>query len=264
MSAGPRLRGLSSALMNLTGTIALVTGGATGIGRAACLALARAGASVAVNYSKSRDEAESAAAEVRALGIPGVKAFTVQADVADEAAVLRMTAEVADRLGPVDVLVNNAATTKFIPHDDLDAMTADLWDRIFDVNVKGAWFVSRAVGPAMKSRGRGAIINIASIAAYNGAGSCIAYAASKAALISLTKSLARVFAPAVRVNAVAPGFIETRWTAGQTSARDRFRAATPLARNGTPDDIAGAILHLATSDWTTGQVVTVDGGRTIV
>jgi 3-oxoacyl-[acyl-carrier protein] reductase len=244
--------------MDLAGKTAVVTGGGTGIGLACSRRLAAGGAAVAVNWSRSADEAASAVAAIRAAG---GRAIDVRADVSDEAQVLAMMERVAAELGPPDVLINNAATTRFIDHADLDALDDATWDRTFDVNLKGCWYCCRAAAKRMKAAGGGVIVNVASIAGMTGAGSSIAYCASKAGVISLTKSLARVPAPAVRVNAVAPGFIETRWTAGQTAAAARHKAATPLGRNGTPEDIAGAVLHLVTADWITGQTVVVDGGR---
>jgi 3-oxoacyl-[acyl-carrier protein] reductase len=247
--------------MKLTGKVALVTGGGTGIGLATAHALAGEGAAVAVNWSRS--EAEAAAA-VDALRKAGARAMAVRADVSVDAEVTAMIDRVAAELGRLDVLINNAATTRFIDHADLDALDEATWDRTFDVNVKGCWFCCRAAAKRMRAQGTGgAVVNVASIAGLNGNGSSVAYCASKAAVITMTKSLARALAPDIRVNAVAPGFIESRWTAEQHAARERHRAATPLRRNGRPEDIAGTIVHLAAADWITGETVVIDGGRTL-
>jgi 3-oxoacyl-[acyl-carrier protein] reductase len=245
--------------MRLRDKTALVTGGGTGIGRAVSLALAKEGAAVAVNYSRSKAEAEATAADIRKAG---GAAIATAADVSSDMQVVDMVNRVVADLGRLDILINNAAVTRFIPHDQLDEMTEEAWDRIFDVNVKGLWFASRAAAKAMKKQGGGCIVNIASIAGLTGSGSSIAYCASKAAVITLTKSLARALAPQVRVNCVSPGFVETRWTAEQHLAREKNKAATPLKRNGLPEDIAEAVMFaVCSADWVTGQNLVVDGGR---
>jgi 3-oxoacyl-[acyl-carrier protein] reductase len=246
--------------MKLEGTVALVTGGGTGIGRAACLGLAREGAAVAVNYSRSEVEAEATASEIRAAG---GRAVTVQADVSDNAAVEAMVRRVVEEWGRLDLLVNNAGTTYFVEHAELDALTEEMWDRMLAVNLKGAFFCCRAAVRVMRRQGAGRIVNVASVAGLTGRGSSIGYCASKAGMISVTKSLALALAPEILVNAVAPGFVETRWTAGRDEFRARNLAATPLERVATPEDVADAILYLAKTDFVTGQVLTVDGGRTI-
>ncbi|HEX2523123.1 MAG TPA: SDR family oxidoreductase, partial [Terriglobia bacterium] len=169
--------------------------------------------------------------------------------------------------GRLDILVNNAGVTRFIDHADLEAMEESIWDRIFAVNLKGLFFCCRAVAPIMKEQGSGRIINIASVAGITGNGSSIAYCASKAGVISVTKSLARVMAPEVSVNAIAPGLIDTRWLDGVERAdamRRNFQNAALFKRVGTPEDVAEVALSMA-SDWNfvTGQVVVVDGGRTV-
>jgi 3-oxoacyl-[acyl-carrier protein] reductase len=240
--------------------VALVTGSATGVGRAVALRFARAGMAVAVNYSRSRADAEETFAQVQALKVPAV---LCQANVADDAAVRRMVDRCRTELGGLDVLVNNAGTTRFIDFADLEALTDEVWDEIFGVNLKGALYACRAAWPLLRDRG-GAIVNVTSVAGLQGLGSSVPYAASKAALNCLTKSLARTFAPQVRVNAVAPGPIETRWLADHQDLVAQALKATPLKRAATPDDIADAVVFLATGNTlVTGQVLVVDGGRTM-
>jgi 3-oxoacyl-[acyl-carrier protein] reductase len=246
--------------MEMQGRVALVTGGGTGIGRAASLLLAREGAYVAVNYSRSEAEAEATAAEIREAG---GRAIAVQADVAQDSAVESMIERVVGRWGRLDVLVNNAGTTVFVEHKDLDGLTEAIWDRTLAVNLKGLFFCCRAAARVMRREGRGQIVNVTSVAGLVGRGSSIAYCASKAGAISVTKSLAMALAPEIRVNAVAPGFVDTRWTAGKDEYRTLNLAKTPLERVAQPEDVAEAILYLAKTDFVTGQVITVDGGRTL-
>ena len=243
----------------LDGKVALVTGGGTGIGRATSLLLASEGADVAVNYSRSKTEAKATAADVRALGRNSI---AIRADVAVESAVLEMVDRVADELGRLDILVNNAGTTVFVPLADLEALTDEAWDPVFDVNVKGAFYCARAAISRMPETG-GQIVNVASIAGTSGQGSSIAYCASKAALISLTKSLAISQAPRIRTNAVAPGVVNTRWVKGWDEFVRANRESTPLKRVAEPHEIANAILSLIINEYVTGQVMVVDGGKTI-
>jgi 3-oxoacyl-[acyl-carrier protein] reductase len=238
----------------------LVTGAATGTGRAIAVRLATLGMAVAVNYSRSEKEAEETVDAVRACGVPGI---LCKANVGDDAAVRAMVARCRDEFGRLDVLVNNAGMTRFIDHTDLDAVTDAIWDEIFQVNLKGAFYVSRAAMPLLKER-RGSIVNVTSVAGLQGHGSSIPYAASKAALNCMTKSLARAFAPEVRVNAVAPGPILTRWLKGHEEAVQKAVAATPLKRAADPGDVADVVVFLATeTTLMTGQVLIVDGGRTM-
>ncbi len=240
---------------------ALVTGSATGIGKAVALRLARQGVAVAVNYSRSEKEARETFDEVQQLGVP---ALLCQANVAHDGEVRRMVEACRHELGGLDILVNNAATTRFIDHTDLESLTEEVWDAILAVNLKGAYFCSRAALPVMQQRGGGSIVNVTSVAGLAGVGSSIAYAASKAALNCMTKSLARAFAPAVRVNAVAPGPVLTRWLAPHMDHVEKQLALTPMKRAATPDDIADVVVFLATgTTLMTGQVVVVDGGRTM-
>jgi 3-oxoacyl-[acyl-carrier protein] reductase len=251
--------------MHLEGKAAIVTGGGTGVGRATALELARRGCSVLVNYSKSRDEAEQTAAEVSALGVRGL---AVQADVSDDTACRRMADTAAKEFGRLDVLVNNAGTTEFIPHHELDKLTPETWSRIFGVNLIGPFQCARAVKAAMEASGGGTIVMTSSIAGTNGVGSSIPYCASKAALNNLTLTLARTLAPAIRVNTVAPGFIRGRWL--KDGYGDNYEMLEQLAASRAllkkvcdPEDIAAAILSFIANDLITGQVLVIDGGLTI-
>jgi 3-oxoacyl-[acyl-carrier protein] reductase len=240
---------------------ALVTGGGTGVGRASVLQLAARGHDVAINYSRSQGEAEATATAAREHG---VRAITIACDVADDVQVRAMLDQCQREFGRLDVLVNNAAVTYFIPHADMEALTEDKWDRILAVNLKGPFFVCRAAVPLMRSGGGGAIVNVASVAGLAGSGSSIAYAASKGALITLTKSLARSLAPAIRVNAVCPGVILSRWLDEHRELIDSAIKITPLGKASTTDDVADVITFLACdASMITGQAIVVDGGRTV-
>ena len=241
--------------------VALVTGAGRGIGRAIALKLAGAGWDVAVNYRTSAAGAEEIASNIIILGR---RAIAVQADVADAQAVRAMVADVEDRLGPVSLLVNNAG----LSWTGLFQDTAyDAWRRLFTVNVDGAYHCIQAVLPRMLHEKEGNIINVTSIWGLHGASCEVAYAATKAALVGLTKSLAAELAPSgIRVNAVAPGSIETdmvRMLGPET--RDLLIEETPLGRLGTPEDIAHAVAFLASekASFLTGQILTADGGFTV-
>lgn len=252
--------------MELSGKTAIVTGSAVGVGRATALDLARRGANVVVNYSRSEQEAKETLAGVEGLGAKGL---LVCADVSQDSAVRSMVQQAADAFGSVDVLVNNAATTAFVNFADLEGMKEEYWDRILAVNLKGAFFCCRAAAGPMREAGQGAIVNVASIAGIRAVGSSIAYAASKAGLINMTIALARVLAPEIRVNAVAPGFIDTRWLreglgAIYEPAKQQTAERTPLKRVASPEDVAQTILSLIEgADFVTGQTVVVDGGNAI-
>ena len=240
--------------------VALVTGSATGVGRACAVRFAKLGFSVVVNYSKSEADAHET---VRLVEAEGAQALLCPATVADEVQVKGMIARATSAFGRLDVLVNNAGTTHFIAHTDLDAVTDAIWDEIFQVNLKGAFYCTRAAMPLLKAAG-GSVVNVSSVAGLTGIGSSIPYCASKAALNCLTQSLARAFGPEVRVNAVAPGPINTRWLAGREDQVAKYLEQAPLGRAAEPDDIADAVAYLATgTSLTTGQVMVVDGGRTM-
>ena len=252
--------------MDVGGKAAIITGGGTGVGRATALELARRGCSVLVNYSRSREDAEKTAAELSGLG---VRAIAFQADVAEDSACRGMVEAALREFGRLDILVNNAATTVFIPHNELERVTDDDWDRLMRVNVKGPFQCSRAARSALEASGSGEIVNISSVAGIAGVGSSIPYCASKAALNILTLALARVMAPKIRVNGVAPGAIQGRWLkAGLGEAYDAVmegaRQRSVLQRVAEPEDVAAAVLGLiAGSDLVTGQTVVCDGGMTL-
>ncbi|MGC7872541.1 SDR family NAD(P)-dependent oxidoreductase [Desulfosporosinus sp. SYSU MS00001] len=244
----------------LQGKIALITGGGTGIGRAIALILAKAGVQIAVNYSRSEDDALKTKAEIESLG---VRCLTYRADISKDEDVRLMIRKVVNDFGKLDILVNNAGMTHFVDHTDLEGLKEEYWDDIMGVNVKGTFFCSRAAAPELKKT-RGCIVNMASIAGLTGLGSSIAYSASKAAVVSINKSLARVLAPEVRVNAVAPGIVQTRWVAGKDEHIAHLAAGTPLGRVATPDDIAEVVYALiAHAGFVTGQTIVVDGGNFI-
>ncbi|RMF19052.1 MAG: glucose 1-dehydrogenase [Deltaproteobacteria bacterium] len=249
--------------MDLEGKAAVVTGSAVGVGRAVVLDLARRGCNVAVNYSRSRDEAEATAAEAEKLG---ARALCLQADVRDDAAVRSMVAEATGAFGRLDVLVNNAGITRFIAHHDLEGVSDEDWNAIFDTNVRGTFYATRAAVPALRAEGGGAIVNLSSIAGVYSIGSSVPYCASKAAINSLTISLARALAPEIRVNAVAPGYIDTRWwqqRPNYEASKQMAEAMTPLRRVCTAEDVSKVVLDLVTSDMITGQILVVDGGMGI-
>ena len=249
----------------LTGKVALVTGAAVGIGRAIAVAYGREGAKVVVNYSKSRTEAEETAALVRKAG---GEPLLIQADVSQDAEARAMAAKTLGAFGRIDILVNNAGITAFVDFADLDGLTDDVWDRLYRVNVKGTFFCCRAAAAPMKKQGHGRIINLASVAGLWPQGSSIAYCCSKAAVVQLSKCLAKTLGPEIQVNAIAPGFIaETRWNVGRPNLDATLAKAAqgaPLKRAGSAADIADAALFLATrGDFMTGDVMVVDGGRLV-
>lgn len=243
----------------MSAKVAIVTGSSSGIGAATAVALAGRGWSVVVNYSKSAKEAESVAARCPA-------AIAVRANVAEDAECKRLVQAALDKWGRLDALVNNAGTTKFVQHADLDGLDAADFQRIYATNVIAPFQMCRAAAPALKAS-HGSIVNVSSVAALLGTGSSIAYAASKAALNTLSMSLARVLAPEVRVNLVAPGFVDTPWmTAGYgaeryAKLREGYSAVAPLGDVCQPDDVARAIVWLVEdAGKVTGQTVYVDSG----
>ena len=246
--------------MTLKDKVVLVTGGATGIGRATVLALAREGAHVAINYSKSVAEAEETA---RLAERGGTRALIVQADITREARVRAMVDRVAGELGGLDGLVNNAGWTARVPHRQLDDLTDEIWDRVFATNLRAPFYCVRAAVPHLEKRGGGAIVNITSVAGFTGTGSSMAYAASKAGLNTLTKSLARALAPSrIRVNAVAPGLLRTGFGDGFITDEllDQTAQVTPIGRAPTAEEVADAVVFLLAHPAMTGYTAVVDGG----
>lgn len=250
--------------MDLQHSVCVVTGSATGIGAACAIDLAKKGARVVINYTKSEADAKATAAECERLG---AETLLVQANVAVDADCQRMAQAALDKWGRIDALVNNAGTTKIaFDHANLNALQAQDFHDIYAVNVVGAFQMIRAVEPAMRSQGQGAIVNVSSIAGVMGVGTSVAYAASKGALNTMTLSLARALGPQIRVNAVCPGFVETRWLKGALGERyeiQRSKAAerNPLRKTCTPEDISRAIVWLLDgADLVTGELIIVDGG----
>jgi 3-oxoacyl-[acyl-carrier protein] reductase len=244
--------------------VAIVTGSASGIGAATAVAFARRGWSVTVNYSQNADGADGV---VRACAAHGAEALAARADVGEDADCRRMAAETLARWGRIDALVNCAGTTKFASHRDLEALSGEDFLRVYRVNVVGPYQMARAVAGPMKAGGRGAIVNISSLAGIKGTGSSMAYAASKAALNMLTVSLARALGPEIRVNALCPGMTDTPWMRNSLgperyAAQEKFwQQGSPLAHVGTPEEVAEAALWFVEGAPTiTGQVLTIDSG----
>jgi 3-oxoacyl-[acyl-carrier protein] reductase len=242
---------------------ALVTGGATGIGRAAVLHLARAGYDIGLNYRTSADAARAVAAEAEAAG---AKVLLLPCDVADESSVRAILREVENKLCGLEVLINNAGTTVSTPPKDLEAVSVEEWDRVFAVNVRGLFLVTRASVPLLKRGRNPCVVNTASIVGLRPGPQPLAYAASKAAVVALTKTLAGALGPEIRVNAVAPGWMEGDWMnrmLGENYQRlmERRAKATPLQRCVTADDVAETMLSLIEHNkFVSGEIVVVDGG----
>ena len=242
---------------------ALVTGASTGIGRSAAIALAKNGYNVVVNYSRSEDAAKITAREVEAAG---ATAFLYRCDVSDDADVRAMLAAVEKEFGRLDALINNAGTTVDVEPKNFAAMTVESWNRVFAVNVLGVFLVSRAAAPLLKRSPNGCIVNTCSIAGLRPSAQPLPYAASKAAVANLTKTLANALGPEIRVNAVAPGWIEGEWmkrTLAENYQGLMVRRAkyTPLQRCCTEDDVADSMMSLVLHNrFVTGEIVVVDGG----
>ena len=248
--------------MRLQGKVALVTGGGTGIGQAVCLALAREGCGVAVNFASSEREAKEVVRQVEARGAPAV---ALKADVSHDDQVRAMVAEVAAKLGGLDILVNNAGFTKRVPHRQMDLLDEATFTQILGVNIKGPFYCVRAAVPHMVARGGGCIVNITSDSAYHGDGSSIVYCATKAALANMTKAWARAFAPEIHVNAVAPGFVDTGFVNWEAGVIEQAAQRNPMGRITTVEDVAGAVLFfIADAPHITGESLLVDGGETVV
>jgi NAD(P)-dependent dehydrogenase (short-subunit alcohol dehydrogenase family) len=239
-----------------TRPVALVTGSSSGIGAEVARRLAADGYAVVVNSRSSVEAGEAVAAEVGGTYL--------QADVADEAAARELVAAVLAQHGRLDVLVNNAGTTEVIPHPDLAAATPEIWRRLYDVNVIAPFVLVTAAEAALREASPGCVVNVSSLAGVRPTGSSIPYAASKAAFNHQTVLLAKALGPGIRVNAVAPGLVDTPWTADWDAIRAGVQAVAPLRRSATPGDVAEVVLGLVRSTYVTGQVVVVDGGLGLV
>jgi ketoreductase RED2 len=235
--------------------VAVVTGSTSGIGAAVARRLTGDGCKVVLNSVSSVDAGHALVGE---LGDDVAR--YVQGDVAVPDDAHRLVEAAVERWGRLDVLVNNAGTTQVIPHADLDAATPDVFRRLFEVNVVGTWQVTTAAMPHLRESGAGCVVNVSSLAGVRPTGSSIPYAVSKAALNHLTLLLANVVGPHVRVNAVAPGLVDTPWTADWDDVRAFVHSIAPLKRSATPDDVAEVVLGLVRSSYVTGSVVLVDGG----
>jgi 3-oxoacyl-[acyl-carrier protein] reductase len=248
---------------SMTGKVVLVVGGAGSIGAVAARRFAELGGRIAISHRDSPEEAAAAAAVVQSLPGEGHAAFV--ADVARTDTLLALRGEIERQFGRLDVLVNAAGFTKPVPHADLDALDDELIDRMFAVNWRGQFAAIRTFAPLLKASGNGLIVSISSIAGTNGIGSSIAYCAAKAGIDVMTKSLARVLAPEVRVLAVAPGVVDTAFVPGRGADFNAKTAnTTPLKRIATAEDIASAILACATQlGFATGTTFVVDGGRSL-
>ncbi len=238
--------------------VSLVTGSTSGIGEAIVRKLAAGGDRVVINSSTSVDAGQ---AMVTDLGAD--RAHYVQGDISDESAAKRIVGETIERFGRLDVLVNNAGTTVRIPHSDFEAASPEVFRRLYDVNVVGTWAVTVAAMPHLEASGDGCIVNVTSLAGVRPTGSSIPYAVSKAALNHLTLLLANTVAPTVRVNAVAPGLVDTPWTAEWTDLHEAIKVAAPMGRSAVPDDVAQVVQSLIDSRYVTGQVWVVDGGLSL-
>lgn len=253
--------------MELAGRVALVTGGATGIGKATVLRLAKSGAAVAINYRSSAKEAEQTAAEARKMG---VEALAIKADVGKDGEVREMIAQIEKRFGRLDVLINNAGVTHWVKITDLEGLTDRVWDDILDVNLKGAFRCVRAAAPLL-AKTEGMVINVSSISGVIAPAtmSSMAYGTAKAALIYLTRALAVALAPKIRVNGVAPAFTDTKWMRDHYGDRydqviEQAVSKYPLRRIASVEDIAAAIVSLVIGgDFVTGQTLIVDGGLSL-
>ena len=242
---------------------ALVTGASSGIGRRTALALARNGYDVVINYNRRDEAARETAGEVEATG---TKALIWRCDVSDDAAVRTMLAGVREQLGRLDVLINNAGTTVDIEPKNFEAMSVEAWNRIFSVNVLGVFLVTRAATPLLRQSANACVVNTCSIAGLRPSAQPLPYAASKAAVANLTKTLANALGPEIRVNAVAPGWIEGEWM--QRTLADNYQGLmarrakyTPLRRCCTEEDVADSILSFILHNrFVTGEILIVDGG----
>ncbi|ADF40294.1 SDR family NAD(P)-dependent oxidoreductase [Priestia megaterium] len=247
-------------MIDFKNKVFIITGGGTGIGKATALKLADRGAKLVINYSNSETEAKKVVEEIIEKG---GTAFAFKANVASEHEVNNMIDRTITQFGRLDGLVNNASITAQISMNDLESATDDVWDSLYDVNVKGMFHCVKAAVPHIKKQKAGAIVNVGSIAGTTGIGSSIPYAATKAAIHTMTKSLAIALAPHIRVNCISPGAVDTRWWSGNEDKMYQLAGNLPLQRISSPEDIADAILFQLKQESLTGQVFTIDNGQTL-
>jgi NAD(P)-dependent dehydrogenase (short-subunit alcohol dehydrogenase family) len=252
---------MSWSACNLAGKTALVIGGNSGIGRAAAEALSNVGASVIIGYGHRESEAYAVSQQLQL--VPGASTAIVSCNVADIDDVKSALATVHAKFGSVDIVVNAAGITEFVPIMDLNAITVDMWNRILHTNVIGAWNVGQSARSYLQDSEVGNLVFVGSIAGLTPSGSSIPYAVSKAALHHLAKLLAKAYSPRARVNVVAPGTIDTPWMEGHEEMIAASRANALLKRAGQPSEVADAILFLATTRYATGSVLVVDGGLSL-
>jgi len=245
--------------------VAIVTGSSRGVGAATVKLLAKNGYNIVVNYSKSEKESKEVQAACESLG---AETILCKADVAEDKDCRRMADEAMAKWGRIDVLVNNAGTTKFNAHDNLEGLSKEDFLRIYSINLVGPYQMIRAVVPHMKSAGKGVVVNIASIAGVKAIGSSVAYCASKAALINMTIALARVLGPEIRINAICPGFIQGEWLkAGMGQERyqktkNHLESTLPLRMTATPEIIANTVRYfIEDAVLVTGETLLLDGGH---
>ncbi|MEH6556192.1 MAG: SDR family oxidoreductase [Oceanicoccus sp.] len=251
--------------MDLKSKVAIVTGSSSGVGAATARLLASKGCNVVINYSRSNDAAQKVAADCQQLG---VETLVCQADVSSDDACRSLAAQANDKWGRIDILVNNAGTTKFVPHDQLEGLDKDDFFAIYGVNVVGPYQMLRACESSLRASGDAAVVNVSSIAGVRGIGSSVAYAASKGALLTMTKSLARVMGPEIRVNAVCPGFIQGEWLEQGIGAdnyqkiKRSLEESAPLKKTCTGESVAESIVSFIEGHAiVTGQHIILDGGQ---
>ena len=244
-------------MAELSGTVAIVTGSSSGIGERTAQRLSELGAKVVVNSASSVEAGRAVAA-----ALPGESHY-VQADISDKEQCQRLLDETVAKFGRLDLLVNNAGWTTLVPHGDLDALTDEIFMKTFEVNVFGTWWLTKAAMPLLRASGDGHVVNITSVAGVRPMGSSIAYSMTKAALNQMTRLMAKSHGP-VRFNAVAPGLVETPWTADWKTQHAGIAAINPIKRSAPPDDCAEAVLALVRNKYVTGEVFVIDGGLTQV
>lgn len=243
--------------VELKGLVAVVTGSSSGIGERTAQRLSELGAKVVVNSANSVEAGQQVA-----QSLPGESIY-VQGDISDKSQCEKIINDTVAAFGGVDLLVNNAGWTTLVPHNDLDALTDEIFRKTFEVNVFGTWYLTKAAMPHLRKSADGHVINITSVAGVRPVGSSIAYSMTKAALNQMTRLMAKSHGP-VRFNAVAPGLVETPWTKDWTSQHEGMKMIAPLKRSATPDDCAEAVLALVRNKYVSGEVFVVDGGFTQV